>query len=213
MAAGDRRTQRVFRRWLHLKDTAAYDPAAGTLTFRTPDRRWCAIVGASVPPSYGVAEDAIWGSVSESQRNGYSQAHWGTGAKLRWNLDIAAGTEQTLWFVVAGSSTSPQEAEATLRLVLADPASLLRAKLQERTELLAQTQLDLPDPQLTAALEWAKLNMADLRTTVTDVSIRDVDEGKAYPPPVATLPLLSGIGDGYPDYPRFYGTGSGYIIP
>src|SRR3954451_9201894 len=71
------------------KDTAAYDPAAGTLTFRTHDRPWCAVVGASVRPSYGVADNAIWGPLSKAQRDGYSQAQWGTGAKLRWNLDIA----------------------------------------------------------------------------------------------------------------------------
>jgi len=197
---------------LNRKDRASYDPAAGTLTFRTHERPWCAVVGASERPTYGVVDEDIWGPVSESQRDGYSQAHWSTGAKLRWNLDIAAGEEQTLWFVVAGSHTAQEDAEATLQLVLADPASLLRAKIQERTELLAQTQLDLPDPQLAAAREWATLNMADLRTTVTNVSVRDVDEGKAYPPPVASLPLLSGIGDGYPDYPGFYGTGSGYIM-
>src|SRR3954454_23787783 len=56
---------------LNRKDTAAYDSTAGTLTFQTHDRRWCAIVGASVPPTYGVADDAIWGPVSESQRDGY----------------------------------------------------------------------------------------------------------------------------------------------
>lgn len=38
------------------------------------------------------------------------------------------------------------------------------------------------------------------------------DEGKAYPPPVTTLERLSGIGDGFPDYPSFFGTGSGYIV-
>src|SRR5215212_4217758 len=93
---------------LNRKDTASYDPAAGTLTFRSHERPWCAIVGASVPPSYGVADNAIWGPVSESQRDGYSQAHWSTGAKLRWNLDIAAGAEQTLWVAVAGSQTAQE---------------------------------------------------------------------------------------------------------
>jgi hypothetical protein len=63
-----------------------------------------------------------------------------------------------------------------------------------------------------AALDWATMNIADLRRTVTDVQIRDVNEGKAYPPPIVTFPRLSGIGDGFPDYPSFYGTGSGYIV-
>ena len=37
-------------------------------------------------------------------------------------------------------------------------------------------------------------------------------EGKAYPPPLAVLPAQHGVGDGYPDYPWFFGTGSGYIV-
>jgi hypothetical protein len=197
---------------LNGKDTASYDPAAGTLTFHTPDRHWYAIIGASLPPSYGAADDDIWGPVSEAQRAGYSQARWSAGAMLRWEIDLPAGEERTLWLAVAGSHTAREEAEETLRLVLGDPSSLLCAKIRDRTDLLAQVQLELPDPQLMAALEWATMNMADLRRTVTDAQIRDVDEGKAYPPPIARLARFSGIGDGFPDYPSFYGTGSGYII-
>jgi hypothetical protein len=197
---------------LNRKDSANYDPAAGTLTFGRPDRHWCAIVGASLRPSHGAADDDIWGPVPQALRDGYSQARWSAGAMLRWDIDLAAGEEQTLWLVVAGSHNSRPEAQETLRLVLADPAGLLRAKISARTDLLAQVQLDLPEQQLLDALIWATMNMADLRRTVTNVEIRDVEQGKAYPPPVATLPRLSGIGDGFPDYPSFFGTGSGYIV-
>jgi hypothetical protein len=197
---------------LNRKDTANYDPAAGTLTFRTSGRHWYALIGASLRPSHGAADDDTWGPVSEAQRHGYSQAQWSAGAMLRWDIDLAAGDERTLWLAVAGSHTAREEAEETLRLVLADPASLLRTKIGVRTDLLAQVQIESPDPQLMAALDWATMNMADLRRTVTDVQIRDVDEGKAYPPPIQMFPRLSGIGDGFPDYPSFYGTGSGYIV-
>jgi hypothetical protein len=197
---------------LNAKDTATYDPNSATLIFHTPNRHWYAMIGASLPPSYGAADDDTWGPVPQAQRDGYSQAQYSAGAMLRWDIALAAGEERTLWLAVAGSHTAREAAEETLRLVLADPAHLLRAKIHSRTELLAQTQFDLPDPALMAALEWATLNMADLRRTVTDAQIRDVDEGKAYPAPVATLPELSGIGDGFPDYPSFYGTGSGYIV-
>jgi hypothetical protein len=197
---------------LNRKDTASYDPAVGTLTFHTPDRHWYAIVGASLRASHGAADDDSWGPLSEAQHDGYSQAQWSAGAMLRWDIDLAVGEEQTLWLVVAGSHTAREEAEETVRLALADPSSLLRAKISARTDLLAQVQVELPDPQLLTALEWATMNMADLRRTVTDVHIRDVDEGKAYPPPVKTILRLSGIGDGFPDYPSFYGTGSGYIV-
>jgi hypothetical protein len=197
---------------LNRKDTATYDPAGGTLTFHTPDRHWYAMVGASPRASHGAADDQIWGPVAEAQRDGYSQAAWSAGAMLRWDIELAAGEERTLWLAVAGSHTAQEEAEETLRLVLADPPSLLRAKIRARTDLLEQVQVELPDPQLMDALKWATMNMADLRRTVTDVRIRDVDEGQAYPPPVKTIPRLSGIGDGFPDYPSFYGTGTGYIV-
>jgi hypothetical protein len=150
--------------------------------------------------------------VPEAQRAGYSQAQYSAGAMLRWDIALAAGERRTLWLAVAGSHTAREEAETTLRLVLDDPAGLLRAKIRARTDLLAQVQLELPDRELMDALTWATMNMADLRRTVTGAQIHDVDEGNTYPPPVATLPELSGIGDGFPDYPSFYGTGSGYIV-
>ncbi|MBA2392407.1 MAG: glycogen debranching protein, partial [Ktedonobacteraceae bacterium] len=49
------------------------------------------------------------------------------------------------------------------------------------------------------------------RRTVTQAQIRDVKAGTVFPDPLATLPQLSGVVDGYPDYANFYGTGSGYI--
>jgi hypothetical protein len=131
---------------LNRKDTASYDPAAGTLTFRTPGHHWCAMIGASLRPSHGTADDEIWGPVPAAQRDGYSQAKWSAGALLRWDIDLAAGEERTFWLSVAGSHTSQVEAEEILRLTLDDPASLPRAKIGARTDLLAQTQLSLPDP-------------------------------------------------------------------
>jgi glycogen debranching enzyme len=65
------------------------------------------------------------------------------------------------------------------------------------------------DPVLQEAFDWGKLNMADLTRTVTDAKIRDVDEGRAYPNPVATMDL-TGIGAGYPDYPWYFGTDGAY---
>ena len=77
-------------------------------------------------------------------------------------------------------------------------------------ELLGRTRVSLPDRSLQAAFDWGKLNLADLRRTVYDAEIRDVDEGRAYPSPVATVPELTGIGAGYPDYPWLFGTDGAY---
>ena len=94
----------------------------------------------------------------------------------------------TQWIAIAGSDRSRNEANAALREALADPAGLLRRKVAERAKLLARTRVSLPDGTLEAAFDWGKLNLADLRRTVYDAEIRDVDEGRAYPDPVATVP-------------------------
>jgi glycogen debranching enzyme len=193
-------------------DQAAYQADTGTLVFRRPDVDWCALVAASVPPTRGVVGGQSWGTLSEATRAGYSQQQFSSGGELGWQLALAAGESRTLWIGVAGSHVSYSEAAAALHAALDQPHERLRAQSAERCALLTRSRLTLPEPQLAAAFEWGILNMADLRRTVTHVQIRDVQEGKAYPPPSAALPSLSGIGDGYPDYPWFFGTGSGYII-
>ena len=45
-----------------------------------------------------------------------------------------------------------------------------------------------------------------MRRVVTDAAIRDTKEGTVYPAPLASFPILSGFGAGYPDYPWFFGT-------
>jgi glycogen debranching enzyme len=86
----------------------------------------------------------------------------------------------------------------------------LSQKVSSRLALLNRTKVSLPDaPVLQDAFDWGKLNMADLTRTVTDAKIRDVDEGRAYPNPVATMDL-TGIGAGYPDYPWYFGTDGAY---
>jgi glycogen debranching enzyme len=193
-------------------DRATYSAAHGRITIHRDDQPWRAVIGSSIAPTSGTTGDQLWGPVPEEQRAQYSQSAYSTGGELRWELPMPSGAEQTLWVAVAGAHTSEQSAEDALQRALADPSGLLAAKIRERTGLLAQTRLTVPDQQLSDALLWATLNMADLRRIVTDVQIRDVNEGKDYPAPVASLPELQGVGDGFPDYPCFYGTGSGYIV-
>ena len=61
-----------------------------------------------------------------------------------------------------------------------------------------------------AAFHWGKLNLADSRLTVTNVQVRDVDEGRAYPEPLLTLPTLTGVAAGFPDYYELFGTDGAY---
>jgi hypothetical protein len=193
-------------------DRATYSAETGRVIIRRGDQPWQARIGSSIAPTSGRTGDHLWGPVPEEQRAQYSQSAYSTGVELHWELPMRSGAEQTLWVAVAGSHTSEQSAEDALQRALADPSGLLCAKIRERTALLAHSQFTLPDQPLSDALIWATLNMADLRRNVTDVHIRDVNEGKDYPAPVTKLPELHGVGDGFPDYPCFYGTGSGYIV-
>jgi glycogen debranching enzyme len=191
-------------------DEGSYDRSTGTLTFKESGKPWYAAVRASVVPDQGVVNSASWGPVGEDERAGYLENGNGTGGSLRWNLSVGGGQETTLWVAVAGSNSSQSDAQSAVQGALKDPANLLTQKVNMRQNLLAQTKVSLPDAALQDAFDWGKLNMADLTRTVTNAQIRDVDEGRAYPNPVATIPKLTGIGAGYPDYPWYFGTDGAY---
>ena len=191
-------------------DDGSFDRRSGLLEFTEPGKPWFAEVGASVDPVGGAVGNRFWGPVPRSERPDYLENGNGTGARLRWELRVPAHGSTTQWFAVAGSDRSAGEAKTALHQALADPAALLRRKVGARLRLLGRTRVSLPDRSLQAAFDWGKLNLADLRRTVYDAEIRDVDEGRAYPSPVATVPELTGIGAGYPDYPWLFGTDGAY---
>jgi glycogen debranching enzyme len=195
-------------------DNGSYDPSTGTLTFKesgSEPKPWYAAVRASVAPDEGLTGSDYWGPVTEAERVGYLENGNGTGGSLRWNLSVGGGQERTLWVAVAGSNTSQSEATGALSSALNNPESLLSQKVNSRLALLNKTQVDLPeDPVLQEAFDWGKLNMADLTRTVKDMKVRDVDEGRAYPSPAATISSATGIGAGFPDYPWYFGTDGAY---
>lgn len=190
------------------KDQGIYN--ASTLIFSELGKPWTAVVGAGTAPSNLVVGDGFWGPVPEAARPDYLEYGNGTGGELTWNLKLNAEQEQTLWVAVAGSHVSASDAKAALQAALTDPEAQLTKKIAERQALLDQTEVNLPDPALQEAFNWGKLNMADLKRTVIDPQIRDVDEGKATGPVVAKLGPITGIGAGFPDYPWFFGTDGAY---
>jgi hypothetical protein len=133
----------------------------------------------------------------------------GAGGQLSWNLQVPA-QGKTLWVGVSASQLGSSKALSALRKGLADPAHLLASKVAERDAVAGQSSFQVPDASVNQALLWSKLNLADLRRTVKDLQIRDVDAGTAYPPPIKTVPSLSGIDAAYPDYAEFFGTDGAY---
>src|SRR5215203_2996670 len=205
------------------KDEASFDNQSRTLTFKDtslpckvipdpdqPHATGYATVSASTKPARASTGDQYWGPVPEGERADYLENGNGTGGELVWNLNLGGNQESTLWIAVAGSNSSQSEAQSAAQGALNNPDNLLAQKVGGRQNLLAQTKVSLPDPALQDAFDWGKLNMADLTRTVTNAQIRDVDEGRAYPNPVATIPKLTGIGAGYPDYPWYFGTDGAY---
>ena len=192
------------------KDSGSYDASTGTLTFKEPKKPWYAKVRSSMRPVSGGSNDGMWGPVPGSERAGYNENGNGTGGRLRWVIKLAPGQNRTLWLAVAGSHRGESKATTALTHGLANPQGLLNDKIGRRIELFSRSSVNLPDTTLQDAFDWAKLNMADLTRTVEDMQIRDVDEGRAYPNPVGTVPTATGIGAGYPDYPWYFGTDGAY---
>ena len=106
----------------------------------------------------------------------------GAGGQLRYRVTLGSRTAQTVWIAVAGSDRGVADARKELAAALEDPDAQLAAKTAERDELAARSRVDLPgDRKLQEALDWGKQNLADLTQTATNMQIRFVDQGKAYP--------------------------------
>jgi hypothetical protein len=209
------------------KDEANFDSQSQTLTFKEHGKPWFATVGASERPVRRDTGDQFWGPVTPDQQPAYSEYEnpkdpnrdtscadgpRGTGGQLVWNLSVGGNQERTLWVAVGGSHSSQSIAQQAVQNALRNPDNLLAQKVQSRQALLNKTQVDLPDEEqeLQDAFDWGKLNMADLTRTVKDMKVRDVDEGRAYPSPAATISSATGIGAGFPDYPWYFGTDGAY---
>ena len=129
----------------------------------------------------------------------------GAGGQLRYRVTVAAGERETVWIAVAAGR---RELDATLKT---DPADQLQAKIDDRVALALRSRLDLPgDRELQESIEWGKQNLADLTQTAIGMRIRDVDEGRAAPPPIATIKRATFVGAGYPDYPWLFATDGEY---
>ncbi len=135
----------------------------------------------------------------------------GAGGQLRYRVTVAPRARETVWIAVAGSDRGLDDARKELDVALHDPAAQLRAKIEARDELAARSVVDLPgDRRLQEAVEWGKQNLADLTQTATDLKMRFVDQGKAYPAPDGTIKRATFFGAGYPDYPWLFATDGEY---
>ncbi|MGA8656386.1 MAG: hypothetical protein WB586_09570 [Chthoniobacterales bacterium] len=194
---------------LHQQDQVSYDSETAALQFTQPGQpSWYALVSAAVD-----RDDRTTGfeSLGASDLGPAGPgSHNGATGRLTYQVTLRGQSSTTVWFAIAGSNVAKIEAAWALRLGLAFPEALLRRKIFERQEVLSKAQIHVPDSMIQDAFDWGKLNLADMQRTVRNVMVRDTQEGKFYPDPIAQFPVLSGFGAGYPDYPWFFGTDGAY---
>src|SRR4051794_33732886 len=173
-------------------------------SFVASDRR---ADGAETGPGHwGAQPGTVCAADSQSLPRGCDDGPFGrgTGGQLRYTVTVGPRRAETVWVAVAATR---QDLAGALR----DPGRQLAEKAGARARLGEFTKLDLPgDRQLQEAVDWGKQNLADLTQTATDLKLRFTDEGKAYPPPIATLPSVTFFGAGYPDYPWLFATDGEY---
>jgi hypothetical protein len=210
----------------NLADSGAF--AADTLVFHdtgTPPvpnagpHDWVAVVGSNPKPDAGEAGAGHWGSQTPPVLCEAEIQFWcdegpfgkGTGGQLRYTLTIPARGEKTLWVGVAGSDQGESAARAELGKALADPAAALAAKQASRKQWSQYSKVTLPGDQLLAeGIDWGKQNLLDLTQQADGLKVRDVDEGRAYPPALGTVAHARWVGAGFPDYPWIFATDAEY---
>ena len=197
---------------VHQPDRVSFEPICCGLLFSAPDKPFYALVSGLPQASNGRDSANFVGALLPGSAPQPKQAV----GQLIWQVTVTAGNELKLWFTVAGSHTGRTDAYLAGAIALHQPDRLLRCKVAGRVALLARSQADIPNVTLQAAFDWAKLNLADMRRVVTDAQIQDTQygtqQGKIYPPLLATYALLSGFGAGYPDYPWYFGTDGAYTV-
>jgi hypothetical protein len=192
---------------LDQQDDVQFDPFSSGLIFSEPNKPWYALVAGHA--SDRGPQDTV--RFAGATGLGAGQTKKATG-QLNWQLTVASGSTVKLWVAVAGSHVHKGEAYGALLLGLAQPDKLLSKKINQRVEVLAFADTQIPDQTVQDAFTWSKLNLADMDRTVLDAEIRDTEEGKVYNPPTAEFPFLKGFGAGYPDYPWYFGTDGSYTV-
>ena len=217
----------------NLPDSGSFDAASGRLVFRDQgvshpnagSHDWAAAVGARLRPTGGETGPGHFGpqepvepcrdeGLSDEQKAKFCDdgpAGKGMGGQLRYSVRVRSGRTRTLWIGVGGSESGAGGAAAQLNRLLDRPGRALWRKRQQRARWSRWSQLSLPaDPLLAAGIDWGKQNLLDSTQRASNVRIRDVNEGKAYPPPIGTVRSMEWLGAGFPDYPWLFATDGEY---
>ena len=111
-----------------------------------PEHDWAAVVGSNLAPSGSETGEDFRGpqdpakicppSPDEAPKRCDDTAYGkGRGGQLRYEINIPAGTTQTVWFAVAGSDKGYEAARGEFDAALSDPDALLQQKVADRLAL------------------------------------------------------------------------------
>lgn len=168
-----------------VRDAASFDQELQAWRCDNHTGEWTVLVGAIDCRSTGREwGDALWGPAETGGE--------GVSVLLQYEVQIDAGRETELTFVIAGSEVGCECARATYRRVGATLPALAAAKRERYGVLLARSALSVPDVSLGRAWDWIKCDY--------DWLIRSVQ------------PWGQGLGAGMADYPWWFGCDNGYAI-
>ncbi|WP_199174899.1 glucosidase family protein [Halegenticoccus soli] len=189
---------------------------------------WAAVVGSTLDPVDGETGEDYRGPQDPAticpaegdapDRCDDTEFGNGKGGRLAYDVAVADGETETVWFAVAGADfdgPDPDDAVdaalAELDAALDDPEGALAEKVESRVEFGENTRLDLPDnPRLAESIDWSKQNLADSVLTVENLDIRETNAGENYPEPEGVVDRVRFLGAGFPDYPWLFATDGEY---
>ncbi|HEX6508501.1 MAG TPA: hypothetical protein VF221_12805 [Chloroflexota bacterium] len=166
-------------------DSARYSDDLGAWICTDSRGARCAIVGAiGLRPEVWHAGHGLWGP-EQTRGNGISVA-------LSYGLELAAGENTTLHFVLCGSATGCDPAMATFLTVSEELEALWTSKQTRYRNLAQESVLEIPDQSITRAWDWIKYDYDWLVCEVPGVG--------------------RGVTAGAPDYMWWFGCDSAYAV-
>ena len=197
-----------------------------------PPHDWAAVVGSNLDPTGSDTGEGFRGpqdpadvcpappDENDEPEGGCDDTALGKGkgGQLRYEVEVPAEEERTVWFAISGANfdgQNPDDAKAAALdanvSALEDPDALLQEKVSGRRELAKNTRLMLPDDtRLRRGIRWSKQNLADSIQIARDLEVRETNAGENYPPPEGGLEKARFLGAGFPDYPWLFGTDGEY---
>lgn len=164
-------------------DKAEFNVSTGLIEARDEQNEWHVVYGSFSPPEANIHNSPQ----CDDERRGQ-----GVNAGLMYEIEVPAGGQQILPFIIAGSDRSKSQAQATFDKVKKNIGSMVAAKSSRYETIKTKAGLTTPNEKLNEAFLWTKYN--------TDWLINDVDG------------LGRGITAGNADYPWFFGADSEYAL-